>query len=504
MKNDSRNAVPMLHTNRPGRQMNGKQVFMGLAVFMAAFVLSGCSVYQSKVDGVEIAMPGHYAEQEKAAAEQIEQKGVVVDKFWRYFNDERLNAIVDEALDNNLDIVQGYERLRQAEALVEIAASPRLPFVNINGRAGREKQLSFFGAGTGDSYSLSLEAGYEVDLWKKLANRDAAAEYNLLATREDLKTIYLGIAASVTDLYYVIIEQQAQLVLTDKIVATYKDRLERIEQRYEEGLIPALDVYQARENILQAKSQQPLYEAAIANATHALSVLLGRFPEADLLGKISRIPDIDERFSTGMPAAMLQRRPDIKSAFLLLQAQDAETAAAVADRFPSFNLLAGYGTAGIDYATSLTGTFWSIFVNATQPLFDAGRRKAEVRRNEALFRARAANYRQTVLEAVREVEDALSGIRAVEKRIALLQERLEASDSTLRLAEDRYFVGLSDYLPVLTAQQLNFQAQQELLAARKNLISEHISLLRALGGAWMDEQIAGFREKRMDKTGEGQ
>ena len=164
-------------------------------------------------------------------------------------------------------------------------------------------------------------------------------------------------------------------------------------------------------------------------------------------------------------------------------------AAAVADRFPSFNLTAIFGTGRLDYTTVVSDTFWNLLMEAVLPVFDNGRRRAEVDRRKAVVEEELAHYHQIILSAVQEVEDALASYRYGLAKLKLLEERYIATTATLRLAEDQYFEGLTEYLSVLTTQVAHFNVQRQLLSSRRQLISDRISLLRALGGDWMVDDI---------------
>ena len=407
-------------------------------------------------------------------------------RWWETFGDPRLDALMAEAFTGNLDLAQAVARLDQLQALSRQAEAGRRPTLNVEGRAGREGSSSFGGDAVGTSYRLSLAAAFEVDLWNKIRSRRDAARLEEDASREEVAALYLRLSAQVADLYYLAVEQRAQLVLADSTIAAYLDALARVEDRYREGLVPALDVYQARQNLAAARARRPLPEAGAAQAEHALAVLLGRFPQAGLAGTVVELPTAPEAFAAGLPSELLARRPDVTAALLRLRASDARIGAAIAERFPSFNLLGTYGYSSTPFGgTDISGDFWSLLLQLAAPVLDGGRRRAEVERSRALFRENLARYHLAVLGAVREVEDALSAGRATEARIAFLAERQTAAEATLRLSTERYRQGLSDYLPVLTAQTLHFEAQSQLIAARRQLIADRVTLARALGGDWM-------------------
>jgi NodT family efflux transporter outer membrane factor (OMF) lipoprotein len=457
---------------------------LGLAVLLAS--LTACSLHQPQEATLPVAIPTAYVEAGASTAPPGE-------RWWESFADPRLDALIDEAFVANLDLEQAFARLQQAEAQLQSTAAAQRPFLTLQGEIKEEKTPSFFDDNRGTSHRVSAAAGYEVDLWRKLADRTRGARLDLAASRREVETLYLTLAARVADLYFLAVEQRAQLDLTDRSIAAFADTLERVERRYREGLVPALDVYQSRQNLAGARSRRPQFENALAATEHALAVLLGRYPEGAATGGLAVLPGAAEQFAAGLPSQLLARRPDVEAALLRLQASDARIAAAIAERFPSVNLLANYGHLSTAFATGdIVGAFWNVAVDLAQPVLDGGRRTAEVERNRAVFRENLARYQQAVLTAFQEVEDALAANRTTEERITFLAQREEASEAALRLALDRYLQGLSDYLPVLTAQGLYFDAQSQTLSARRQLLADRITLARALGGEWMHEE-AGRR-----------
>ena len=442
----------------------------------------GCAVHSSQMPEQTI-MPQSYVQ-----AEHETPASPALDRWWERFNDQRLNDLINEALAKNLDIAQAFARLSQAQASFRAVQGAARPFVNLEGQAKASRQLSSFGDDTGTSTSLSAAAGYELDLWRKLASRNEAAWQESQAAAEDLKTLTLTLTAQLADLYYLGVEQRAQLKLIDELIKSYRETTERIERRYQEGLATAQDLYQARQNLATTKARRPVYTATIETTNHAISVLLGRFPEKEISGSLATIP-VPPPFEAGLPGQLLLRRPDIKAAHMRLQAKDERIAAAIADRLPSVNLLAAIGFSETEVPVSLSGIFWNIMASAVQPVIDGGRRKAEVDKSEAAFDESFYRYQQLVLQSVQEVEDALARIKAHTERLhSLEKEALTASAANERLATEQYFQGLHDYLPVLIAQRFHVETVSQTLAAQRQVVSDYISLMRALGGDWMDEQ----------------
>ena len=451
-------------------------------LFPLFIVLAGCSLHRPRSADLPVTVPESFVEQAET--------GIPIDRWWVTFGDDKLNALMEEAFVNNLDLAQAYARLEQAESVFRINRASRFPGLDGQGQISREDTPGFFGSNTGNSYRYSLAAAFELDLWQKLRSRTRATRLDLEATRDEVMALYLRLSADLVDFYYLAVEQRAQIELVDRTIASFADTLERVERRYREGLVPALDVYQARQNLAGAETARPVFEAGLAEAEHGLAILLGRYPDRENVGKVVELPRTPEAYPAGLPSEILSRRPDIRAALLRVDASDARVAAAIADRFPSFNLLGNWGRSSVAFSTGdIEGEFWNISADGLLPIFDAGRRRAEVDRNRALFEENLALYQKTVLTAFREVEDALAKNRATEKRIVRLEEQVEATSGSLRLSLERYLQGLSDYLPVLTAQADDAQTRSDLIAARRQLISDRVSLARALGGEWMEQEM---------------
>lgn len=449
----------------------------------ALLALSGC-LAQRPAEVALPALPEAYLEQRAAAAD------VPPERWWKALGDPALDGLMAELFAGNLDLDQAFARLAQARAQARSVRSAQLPFVTAEGEAGRSRQPSFAGDVTGNSERLAAAAGFEIDLWGKLAARTDAARKEGEANLEELRTLYLGLSAELADLYYLAVEQRAQLELAGRTIASFADTAERVERRYRAGLVPAVDVYQARQSLAAAQAGRHRFEADLAAAEHAIAVLLGRYPGREAAGRLATLPSLPESFAVGLPSQLVGRRPDLRAALRRVEAADARVAAAIADRFPSINLLGSYGSSRQDFSTGLiSGDFWSLLGSFMLPVADGGRRRAEVERSRAVLREAVARYRQAALGAFREVEDALSGSWAGEERVARLEETERATAAALRLSTDRYLSGLTDYLPVLTAQRSQVEVQSRLLSARRQLISQRIALARALGGSWMDEPL---------------
>jgi NodT family efflux transporter outer membrane factor (OMF) lipoprotein len=463
-----------------------------LAVPILLLLLTGCATHQQQ-SARPLDLPGEFP---SALSDQPALTG----RWWQIFKDPDLNRLEEKLFAANLDLVQGHARLRQSEALMRQSRALRYPSLSLDAQTGSSSLAARPRDLQGESSQLSLSAGYEIDLFNKLSARSRAAEYNYQAAQHDLQSLYLSLSAQLADLYFLAIEQRMQLALADKTIAGHSDSLQRVEDRYRLGLVTALDLYQARQNLAAARAGRLNTQQTLTVAENALAILLGRYPGTQIFSEQSVIPYPPPQLPSGLPAELLQNRPDIRAAFLRVAARDAEVAAAIAERFPSVNLAGSYGLSGSDLTgTLIRGEFWNLLVKFSQPLLDGGRRKAEVERNRAVFAEALAGYQSSVLRSFQDVENALNANRTLAERIEHLSDQESATSAAQRLALDRYLKGLSDYLPVLAAQIFHFTGQSQLLAAKRQLISQRISLARAIGGSWMTEQLQADHQQLADR-----
>jgi len=463
--------------------------------FSMILLLVGCSLHKPTQATLPVDLPPEYLENRAVA-----ETGLSVDQWWLTFNDQHLNKLMAELFDQNLELTQAIARLEQVEASFRITSSAQSPVLSAGGNLSRSHQPGLLDDFTGNSQELSLAAGYELDLWGKLASQSRAAGLELVASRQDVQTLYLGLSARLADFYFLAVEQRAQLALTDQSIASFADTVARVENRYNLGLVPAVDMYQARQNLTGAQAARALFEAQLAEVEHAMAVLIGRYPERSPGGSLAQLPTPPTLFAAGIPADLISQRPDLQAALQRVEAADARVAAAIADRFPSISFSGSYGSLRQDVTAGLIkGEFWSLLGNLVLPVVDGGRRRAEVDRKEAALREAVAAYQQKVLLAFQEVEDALVNNFTTAQRIESLSETAQATGATLRLSTDRYLAGLVDYLPVLTAQRTDFDVSSRLLGAQRQLLADRISLARSLGGYWMQDTMDARLQVEKDK-----
>ncbi len=304
--------------------------------------------------------------------------------------------------------------------------------------------------------------------------------------------MYVSLSARIAEAYYLILELRAKIVLNRQIIDFFEKTVELVRLRYERGVVPSLDLYQARQNLLSARADMPVFESDLVHAENSLALLLGFRPGQADMGDFTSLPDVESSYVAGLPSELLARRPDVEAAFQRLQASDADIAVAIAERFPSFSLTADYGSRTTDLSDLLQNpnVFWNVLAGVSAPLFDGGRRRANVVYKEALFRERLAGYHQSVIRAFADVEDSLARERGTDNRYIELLAYKEVTEATLRLSLQRYRFGVDTFLPVLTAQASHSRALMAVITAKRKKISSRIQLARALGGSWMVDEIA--------------
>ena len=412
------------------------------------------------------------------------------DKWWEGFNDHELNQLIKTSLAENLSLKEAWARLMQSKALAVQAGSALVPNLSGNAGASRARQKrknTITTKETVKDYSLGLVSSYELDLWGKIRSEQEAAILQASASREDFNAAAMTLAAEVTQQWINIISQRMQKHLLKEQLKTNMIHFELVNLRFRKAMVSALDVYQQKQVVEKVKAQIPLVEAQEMLFFHKLALLLGKAPDAEIEINRNGLPVLQELPSIGIPADVLSRRPDVRSAGLRLKAVDWKVAAARANRLPSIDLTASlkFNSESLD----LLMDNWIIGLagNLTAPILDGNKRKAEVDRQMALADENLASYRSTVLTAIKEVEDALISEKKQREHIEALEREIEAAKNALNEARERYRKGLNEYLPVLTQLLTTQGLEIDLIQKKTQLLLYRISLYRALGGTWMKE-----------------
>jgi len=465
--------------------------YFALTLLTASLPLAGCLKLgpDFKAPAAPAPLPAGFQHGDAKTISYVEQ-----DQWWREFNDPELDRLVHLALTRNPDIQKAAARVLEVQAFVTQAASQRYPALNLE--AGAKRQQSTLTEGLPaflatdrrtETYNLGLAASFELDLWGRLARAEEAARADLLQAKENRRTVVQSMVAETVIAYLKQEAVERRLAVAQDSLASYRQNLKLVDSRYRRGLASVLDVHQARRALAQAQAKIPPLELELGQEQQKLAILVGSYPQTrparsqpeDYFRALNPVP-------AGLPAELLLRRPDLRAALAGLKAQNARVGEAMAARFPTLKLTGGFGysTDALGRLTNPGSELWSLAAGLTQPLFDAGLREAQQRAAEARYAQGMADYAKTALKAFSEVEGALLTRQKEIKRRDLVKETLFQAKATQEAALSRYQRGLTDYLSVLEAQQTRYAVEDTLVLNELSILTNRVSLHRALGGGW--------------------
>jgi multidrug efflux system outer membrane protein len=424
------------------------------------------------------------------------------ENFWTLFGDEQLTRLVEEALANNRDLKIAVARIEEARANLGIARSALYPVLDATAGASRFKQSGSIDLPPGtpliaNTFNVGLSAAYEVDLWGKLASgRDAAAS-SLLATQYAAQTVRIALASQVATTYFTLRSLDADLRITRETLGTRDENVRLQKSRASAGVTSELDLRFAEAERATIAATIPPVERAMAQTESTLARLAGRSARDVYTPAIARGREIDEKaiapdVPSGLPSDLLARRPDIRQAEASLLATRAQIAEARGQYFPSLILTGSLGQQSADLSDlfNAPARVWSIAGSLLQPIIGLKRIEAEVDAATARSTQAALVYQQSVVDALRDVHDALIAHSSARAAFDAQTERRDKQADVLKLAELRYRNGYSSYLEVLDAQRNLFDAERARLLALRDRQAAIVDLYRALGGGWTPDQVA--------------
>lgn len=472
-----------------------------LALACAAAALSACTVGPDyrPATADSLGVPQDYSVGGEAAARED------LTQWWTRFDDPLLQSLVADARTTNLDIAQALARLRQArEALVQSRAD-LLPSLSAGTGYSRSEPLRggggtttlpdgtiiSTGPGSSDSFSLGLDASWQADLFGGTRRGVEAAQAGLEASGYDYAAVLVAIQSEIATNYILARANQAQLENARATLAIQDDNLEIAGFRVQAGLVSSIDAEQARAQRAQTAATIPSIESAYASAVARLGVLTGQAPGAlrDALAATRPIPAGPETVGIGIPADTLRQRPDVRAAERSLAAAVAQIGVAESQLYPQLAL-----GGSIDTNANAIGAIGDIitgrvFASLAQLIFDAGRTQSQVRAQQAAADAALAAYRQTVLIALEDVENAVVDLDAAERREREFAIALDAASNSALLSRQQYQAGLTDFTTLLQVESSLLSARNGLTQARADQATALVQLYTALGGGWDETAI---------------
>ncbi len=451
----------------------------------ATFISIACIGCASNSD-IERATAEAVSEQQDARAtwQSEGRTGTVEDGWLASFNDPQLTALVVEALDNNPSLAEAAAGVEQAQALARQAGASLVPSVDAT-VTGSRSGLVEDGPGPSNSINAGLQVSWEVDLWGRIRSGVNQATASAAAARADYEFAQRSIAANTAIAYFTAIEAQLLKDVAETSLELLQKTLRIVEAQHREGAASAQDLALARSDFAAAQDSVTTAEGAERSALRALELLIGRYPSAELSLR-SSLPSTPALPPAGLPADLLERRPDLIAAERRVAAAFNATAQAKAARLPSLSLTSTLGGSSNALSDVLnpSNLAWSVGTSLLAPIFDGGRRRENVTIANAQQDGALAQYRSAALAAFSDVESALDQGTVLERRQRALQEAVTQAREAYRLADLRYKEGESSLIDLLTIQQRQITAESSLTSIQRLALQQRVNLNLALGGHW--------------------
>jgi NodT family efflux transporter outer membrane factor (OMF) lipoprotein len=431
-------------------------------------------------------------------------------KWWEIFNDPELNALEEQLDINNQNIKQFFENFMEARAIVRQARSQYFPTITAapsvthSRTSGNLNTTPVNTSGTGARaqpqllstvYSLPLEASWEPDLWGKVRNTVRQAQYAAQVSAADLENERLTEQAALAEYFFEIRGQdQLQKIYDDTVTADQK-AYDLTKSLYDSGIDDQISVVEAQTTLQNAQAGATNVGIARAQYEHAIAVLVGK-AASNFSIPVKPMTVAPPPIPVGVPSELLERRPDVAAAERTMAEANAAIGIAYAAYYPNLTLNgeAGFESSLLGNLLAWPSRFWSVGASMTEPIFDAGLRRATVQQYVATYNADLAGYRQTVLTAFQQVEDSLAEVRILSKEIRQEQEAVESAQTFLKLEQARYETGIDPYINVLIAQTTVLAEQQTLNGLQVQQMTSAVALVEALGGGWDRSQLPGTQQ----------
>ncbi|HEY8513902.1 MAG TPA: efflux transporter outer membrane subunit [Candidatus Binatia bacterium] len=468
---------------RPRRASRLRATLACAALALLATTLVGCPVGPNYVRPDAQPPTEFYGQLTPPEAESLADL-----PWWEVFSDPVLQRLVTEAVQNNYDLRTAIARVEQAEALVGVARAPLFPQIGYQGQASRQRQLVIPGvpSRTFNAFLGAFDLAWEIDVWGRIRRATEAAQAELLATEEFRRGVLLTLVASVAQAYFELLELDRELEIARQTTESFRETLELFTRRYQGGVGSKLQTERAAAALYETEASIPTLEAQIVAKENQINVLLGRNP-----GPIPRGASLTEQVTPpttppGLPADLLERRPDVRQAEAVIQSANAQVGVAVANFFPRIGLTSLYGGQSTELEDVVKGSanIWNIVGSISGPIFTGGQLLEQYYAQVAQWEQAKLQWEQTLLTAFAEVSSTL----VLQQKLAEIREAqakaVRAYEESVRLSLLRYNQGLANYYEVLEAQQLLFPAQLDLARTQRDQLLAVVDLYRALGGGW--------------------
>ncbi|MEJ2003952.1 MAG: efflux transporter outer membrane subunit [Cyclobacteriaceae bacterium] len=420
------------------------------------------------------------------------QDTVINLRWWELFGDEELHDLINIALRENQDLRIAAARIEESRAFLGFTRADLYPNISISGQGTRNNFIQSINqqVDVRNTFFLAPALSWEIDFWGKLRRAKEAAMAEMLATEYGRRSLQISLISEVAALYFQLLDYNQRLEISIRTLDSRRQASAIIEDRFNQGYTARIDLDQARIQEHIAEAAVPLYERLVAQTENALSILIGRAPESVRTGLDLYDQPVPPDIPSGIPANLLNRRPDILQREQELIAQNARVGVAVGAMLPSVNLNGFIGTSGNEVSQLFSdgSMIWSLGGGIVSPLFNFGKNKQRVEIEKQRTVQATEFYYATVLQSIREVEDALISIQTFERELNARLSQRAAASSAKSLSLDRYEGGVTSYLEVLENDRSYFQAELAAAEAQRLYFTSYISLYKALGGGWISEE----------------
>ena len=408
--------------------------------------------------------------------------------WWRLFRDPTLTSLVERSLERNQDLASAAARLRQAREISNQARSLYFPDVNLGASAERSKSR-FRGPGGGsnleNNFTVPVDFSYELDAWGKLRRQVESATSSESAALETLNALKLSVAGEVAQTYWALRAVDANRAVLDRTLEIRRRALDLLTKRRDVGSISGLDLARAETEVATAEADRIQLDRDRVILVNAIAVLAGAAATDSNIPEQAEIPQ-PPSIPVSVPSELLRQRPDIRAAERNVAAANADIGVATAAFYPSISIGAssGFDATSVGDLFQASSLVWSIGSSAIAPVTSQKYLKAQRAAAVAAHEAASADYRQTVLNSIREVENALQGTAILERRQIAQDQALSAARKTFDLSAKRYKSGLVSFLDVVDAERTRLDAERAANAVRAERLAVAVSLIKALGGEW--------------------
>jgi multidrug efflux system outer membrane protein len=413
--------------------------------------------------------------------------------WWEIFRDPVLQELIETALTENQDLMAAAWRVDAARARLGFVKAEMYPAFGFEAAADRtspSKEAASIQIDDFDTFFAGAGVSWEADLWGKFRRSNESARSLLFASEWGRRALIVSLVSEVARSYFLLRDLDARLEISKRTLQSRRDSTELVRERFQGGIVSELDVRQAEIEEATTEVAVPAFERQIVQVENALSILLGRSPGPIRRGLELVDQELPERPPAGLPSELLQRRPDIRQTEELLHAQMARIGVAEALRWPSLSLTGFLGLQSQELSDFTSGTTWNVGIDLVAPLYEFGRRKRRVEEERALTEESILGYEATVLDAFREVEDALIAIRTLRDEYSARVRQVRSAQAARHLSRARYDGGVTSYLEVLDIERSLFESELDASRTLQEHFSAIVDLYAALGGGWVpDEEL---------------